>query len=445
MPGWRGRLALALSVAGLLGCGKRGDPRPPLRVVPQPVAEFRLAQRGEQLEISGVAPTATTAGERLPVLDLELLRVDGPGDFERLARRAARKLAPGEAFLDSEPLPPAGSLVRVAAVASVRGRPSARTSVLSLTTWTPLAPPTALAATLTLEGVALSWTPASIQPAPPVPPTPLPTPLGARAAAAPAAGPVAGVVSAPSPAASATPSAAVPSTVPSAEPPASPSPVTAPPVETVPPALAPGPAPSVSPTPASGTGPAATPGPGALAPGPAASPAPSPSPTPPTTGFWIYRRAKDGVARRPLVAQLTQGSTYLDAAVQPGEEWCYSVRFVAQASPPVESAASNEACVGIRDIAAPAAPAGLALVREAQAVEISWTPSTEADLAGYRVYRAVEPVEEAEAGLIAELPRQTTVFRDDTLQPGLVHTYFVVAVDAAGNESPRSEILRVRP
>jgi penicillin-binding protein len=121
------------------------------------------------------------------------------------------------------------------------------------------------------------------------------------------------------------------------------------------------------------------------------------------------------------------------------------VRFVAQAAPPVESDASNEACVGVRDITAPATPAGLALIQGPQGVEISWIPGAEPDLAGYRVYRAVEPSTVEQAVVRAEIAKETTVFRDGELSAGLVHAYFVVAVDAAGNESPRSEILQVRP
>jgi len=135
----------------------------------------------------------------------------------------------------------------------------------------------------------------------------------------------------------------------------------------------------------------------------------------------------------------------MDASVQPGQEWCYSVRFAAQVTPPVESDASNEACVSVRDISAPATPAGLALILDPQGVEISWVPNTEPDLASYRVYRAVEPQTLGQAIVLAEIAKESTALRDAQLTAGVVHTYFVVAVDTAGNESPRSEILQVRP
>ena len=426
---------MTAALAGALACGKRGDPLPPVRVVPQPVTEFHLAQRGGRVEITGLAPSSTTAGARLPVLDVELLNLVGPGDFERLALKTVRKLAPGEVFLETEPLPAPGTLIRVAASAAVKGRASRRTNVLALTTWAPLAPPTDLTVALTAEGVALSWMPAPVQPSPP-PAASSSTPTQPGAAAK---GPPPGGVPSPAPSALA---GAPPEPAPSLGPPASPLPGSAAPVSLL--AGAPA-APDASPAPLSG---AASPAPAAASPQAATaspSPAPSPRPTPLPAGFWVYRRPKEGSYGRPLKPELVAGPTYLDASAQPGQEWCYSVRFVAQPSPAVESDASNEACVSVRDNSAPAAPAGPALIRAPEGIEISWVPNTEPDLAGYRIYRAVEPTQAEQAPLLAELSKDTVLFRDADLQTGLVHVYFVTAVDAAGNESPRSEALRVRP
>ena len=89
-------LRLAAPVAVVLavgGCGKRGDPLPPLRRVPQPVTGLRIAQRGDKLEIAYTAPRNTTDGARLPVLEIDVMRMDGEGDFAKGAHHRRRKAA----------------------------------------------------------------------------------------------------------------------------------------------------------------------------------------------------------------------------------------------------------------------------------------------------------------------------------------------------------------
>ena len=102
----------------------------------------------------------------------------------------------------------------------------------------------------------------------------------------------------------------------------------------------------------------------------------------------------------------------------------------------VESAASDEVCVDIKDVAPPAPPAGVATLAGDDAVEVSWSPSAESDLAGYRVYRAPEGAAPAR---VAELPNGQTTWRDASPGRGGLHLYTVTAYDQAGNESPPSK------
>jgi hypothetical protein len=163
---------LALSV---VGCGKRGDPLPPLRRVPQPVIGLNLAQRGDKLEIAYTVPRNTTDGGRLPVLEVDVLRMDGEGEFPKEARHRRRKAAPGETLVDREPLPAPGTPVRVAVRAIANGKTSVSTLPASLTVKTPPPPPSKLVATLTAEGVALAWE-GELPAPPPVAAAPAPTP-----------------------------------------------------------------------------------------------------------------------------------------------------------------------------------------------------------------------------------------------------------------------------
>ena len=189
-----------------------------------------------------------------------------------------------------------------------------------------------------------------------------------------------------------------------------------------PPAQMPTPSPPPSPPPTS-------------SPSPAATPSPSPTPRPITTGFWVYRRPKDGTYARPLQPTPLEAPSFDDSAASPAQTWCYTVRTVASTDPVVESADSNEACLAVRDIAAPAPPAGVTALTRDGALEVSWSPSPEADVEAYRVYRALKgsPPERLQA-----LPADQTTYRDATALRGFSYVYTVTAVDTAGNESPPS-------
>jgi hypothetical protein len=97
----------------------------------------------------------------------------------------------------------------------------------------------------------------------------------------------------------------------------------------------------------------------------------------------------------------------------------------------------------------PTVPGGLAAVATAgengnpPAIDLSWLPDTETDLAGYIVYRR-EPgaTPDSNAGKWQRiLPAQPVVgpgFHDVGVQPGHTYSYAVTAIDQDGHESARS-------
>jgi len=372
------RLLLALvALTPLLACGKRGDPRPPLRKTPQPLASFRIGQRAERLEISGVAPRLSTEGVALKPLTVEILRADGDGDFLKLAKKRTIVVQPGETFTEPDPLPAAGTLVRVAARAVASGKPSTMTGIMTLAVQAPPAPPVELTASLSEGGVQLKWS--GRRPPPPSLPAPPPT-------------------------------ATAPTPAPTGPPPPTPPPVAAPEAHS----------PGVPP-------PAATPSPTAVA--------TPPELAPPKSGFWVYRRAKTSPYDHPLFGDPIFEKNYVDAQAASGQDWCYVIRAVASHDPLIESASSNEVCLTARDIAAPTVPAGLTLLAEPGGLELRWSPSPEADLAVYRIYRA-GPTGAPSA--IAEIPAGTAVYLDTTATSGTTYRYTITAVDRLGNESAPS-------
>jgi hypothetical protein len=88
----------------------------------------------------------------------------------------------------------------------------------------------------------------------------------------------------------------------------------------------------------------------------------------------------------------------------------------------------------------PAAPASLQAVYTAvppnSFIDLTWSPNTEPDLAGYNVYRhsANTPPAKVNTELV-----KTPRFPDPGIQPGIKYFYSITAVDLRGNESARSE------
>jgi fibronectin type 3 domain-containing protein len=115
-------------------------------------------------------------------------------------------------------------------------------------------------------------------------------------------------------------------------------------------------------------------------------------------------------------------------------------RAVASAEPLVESAASNEACVDVKDIVPPSPPAGLTALARAEGVEVTWSPSAEADIHVYRLYRTFRRQREK----LVELTAPETSYLDATAPPGSLVRYTVTAVDHAGNESGDAEPAEAR-
>jgi hypothetical protein len=377
----RSAAAPLLAAALALACGKRGDPLPPIRRTPQPVVDLRIAQRGDRVEVSFTAPRTSTNGARLPVLEAEILRAEGDGDFQKVARPTRRKVAPGERIVQEEPLPPKGTRLRVAVRTRVKSALSTLTPVRELKVTTSPPPPSGLTTRSDPKGAALSWVAPEMPPSPEPSPSPETTPSPGMAA---------------SPGAFPSPEAAAP--------------------------------PTASPTPDVAASPTAVPL-------PEAAPSPEASPSPAVPAFFIYRRSKAGDYGRPLVAAPTNETAYVDTSAAPGDTWCYSVRVVSSTEPLIESAPTDESCLDVKDVAPPAPPVGVAARETEGGIEISWSPSTEPDLAVYRVYRWTS---ETSTQRIAEVLPPETTFLDTTAPAGVQLRYAVSAVDKAGNESQRA-------
>jgi hypothetical protein len=104
----------------------------------------------------------------------------------------------------------------------------------------------------------------------------------------------------------------------------------------------------------------------------------------------------------------------------------------------VQGVPSEAVEVTTTDVFPPAVPQGLVAVADsaAGAIDLSWTPDSDSDLAAYRVYRR-EVQGSLPAQRVASVGVETS-FRDTALQPEHAYAYSVSAVDQSGNESKRS-------
>ena len=140
----------------------------------------------------------------------------------------------------------------------------------------------------------------------------------------------------------------------------------------------------------------------------------------------------------PINASPVAQTVYTD--VPPYGVHRYVVTAVAATGPPrIESDPSAAASAEFKDLVPPPTPTGLTALVEPKAVRILWDPVPAPDLAGYKVYRwegvgiehpVVIPKRIPVSGLLTE-----THLIDPGLSPGIAYYFEVTAVDKSGNES----------
>lgn len=102
---------------------------------------------------------------------------------------------------------------------------------------------------------------------------------------------------------------------------------------------------------------------------------------------------------------------------------------------------SSVVTVDAKDVFPPQVPGGLAAIPDTRthAIDLSWLPNAEPDLAGYFVYRRDATAGGPDERISGAGPLAAPSFSDTTVVPGHQYAYSVSAVDRDGNESARSE------
>jgi hypothetical protein len=178
-------------------------------------------------------------------------------------------------------------------------------------------------------------------------------------------------------------------------------------------------------------------------PGPKSTAKPSSKPSQPTPST-----ATDVKLQTPH--QATDPGGTIDRTARFGETYQYTAQRVRAASIPghaldLRSPTSQPVVLALKDIFPPQPPTGLAAVPGVAdthpSIDLSWEPDTDADLAGYIVYRQPADATGAFTGTAVRLnatPIPSPAYSDQTAIIGQNYAYRVTAVDTVGNESAPS-------
>lgn len=135
----------------------------------------------------------------------------------------------------------------------------------------------------------------------------------------------------------------------------------------------------------------------------------------------------------------------LDRSVILDHTWRYTAERVLrvevdQHTLEIAGTASTAVTIEAKDVFPPQVPHGVAVVVDAQAhaIDLSWMPDSESDLAGYVVYRRDVTAGGSEARISGAKPMVSPSFSDTAVVPGHRYAYAVSAVDRDGNESSQS-------
>lgn len=153
-------------------------------------------------------------------------------------------------------------------------------------------------------------------------------------------------------------------------------------------------------------------------------------------GYKVYRRSlSDDEYASPLTLTPWPGTSYTDLTAPYGGPIVYTVRATLPGKPRIEGLPAQEAGLDYRDVYPPPAPRRLDALSEGKLVRLFWDPVGVADLAGYIVFRAEgenTPVR------LTPQPIKDSFLTDEAVKPRVRYRYTVRAIDTSGNVSPPS-------
>ena len=165
--------------------------------------------------------------------------------------------------------------------------------------------------------------------------------------------------------------------------------------------------------------------------------------------YRVYRR-EAGTGASTIAGEVALSNESSPTLLDTGFEWekTYDYRLTVVTVVSLANGAEQQVegddtpwiTVVAHDIFPPATPAGLQAVFSGPGqklfIDLIWAPDTEADLAGYNIYRHEQ---DGQAVKLNSGVVKVPAFRDTEVVPGHQYFYSVSAVDVRGNESSRSD------
>ena len=151
-------------------------------------------------------------------------------------------------------------------------------------------------------------------------------------------------------------------------------------------------------------------------------------------GYVVSRATSPSGTYTKLTADPVTASSFVDTTVPAGASAYYRVSAV-------DLSGNTSAVAGVAfvpaDTTAPAVVTGVVAEGGNARIDLTWTAATDADLAGYTVYRWADGADAATAVKLTS-SLLTARYTDTTVPDDAAYRYAVTAVDKAGNESARS-------
>ena len=165
--------------------------------------------------------------------------------------------------------------------------------------------------------------------------------------------------------------------------------------------------------------------------------------------YRVYRRPEDGntdTVAGEVALDASSATQLVDHTFEWENTYLYRATIVTliheEGKPETQFEGDDTPAVKVfaHDVFPPAVPSGLQAVFSGAGqqpfIDLIWAPDTEADLAGYNVFRRAGSDEPVKINTeVVKVP----AFRDMNVAPGKNYFYSVSAVDVRGNESGRSQ------